>query len=289
MRRKASIKVKLAGCAVVVLAMIVGPMIRSQLAMIGANGLLHPSRRTLDAANRPGYESVSFAGADVRLAGWKIRSRTARRGTLVYLHGVADNRGSAVAAVERFAQRGFDVVTYDSRAHGASGGDVCTYGFYEKHDLSRVIDQVDSGAVVVMGTSLGAAVALQAAAEEPRIAAVVAAESFADLRTVASERAPWFFDHAVVSHAFALAEQRGGFRVDEVSPVAAASRIRVPVFVIHGVDDVETPPEHARRIFGALAAGRRLRLVERAGHNQSLTPAVWSEVENWIDSVLPRG
>ena len=232
MRRKASVKVKLAGCAVVVLAMIVGPMIRGQLAMIGANGLLHPSRRTLDAANRPDYESVSFAGADVRLAGWKVPSRTEWRGTLVYLHGVADNRGSAATAVERFAQRGFDVVAYDSRAHGASGGDVCTYGFNEKHDLSRVIDQLDRGPVVVMGTSLGAAVALQAAADDARIAAVVAAESFADLRTIASERAPWFFDRAVVERAFGLVEQLGRFHVDDVSPVVAASRIRVPVFVM---------------------------------------------------------
>jgi fermentation-respiration switch protein FrsA (DUF1100 family) len=60
------------------------------------------------------------------------------------------------------------------------------------------------------------------------------------------------------------------------------------VFVIHGADDLETPPEHSRRIFGALGAGRRLRLVEGAGHNRSLTPAVWSEIENWIDSVLPQ-
>jgi pimeloyl-ACP methyl ester carboxylesterase len=234
---------------------------------------------------------VGFAGADVTLAGWRVPARTApRRGTIVYLHGVADNRGSSIAAVDRFASRGFDVVAYDSRAHGDSGGDVCTYGFYEKRDLSRVIDQIDAHPVFVIGSSLGAAVALQAAADDPRIAAVVAAESFADLRTVASERAPWFFENAVVHRAFARAEELGRFRVDDVSPVVAASRIKVPVFVIHGAADVETPPAHSRRIFASLLGpGKRLRLVDGVGHNHSLTPAVWSEIEHWIDDIATKG
>jgi hypothetical protein len=32
------------------------------------------------------------------------------------------------------------VIAYDSRAHGESGGDACTYGFFEKEDLRRVLD-----------------------------------------------------------------------------------------------------------------------------------------------------
>lgn len=89
-----------------------------------------------------------------------------------------------------YGPRGFDVVAYDSRAHGESDGDVCTYGFYEARDLHRVLDTVAPGPVVLFGTSLGAAVALQETAGDPRVTAVVAAETFSDLRTVASERAP---------------------------------------------------------------------------------------------------
>jgi alpha-beta hydrolase superfamily lysophospholipase len=263
---------------------------RGQLATLGANGLLHPSRRPADVAPPADYKSVRFAGAGVALHGWRVASRTSlRRGTFVYLHGVADSRRSAVGAMERFANRGFDAVAYDSRAHGDSEGAACTYGFYEKRDLSRVLDQIEAGPIVVMGTSLGAAVALQAAADDPRIGAVIAAESFADLRSVASARAPWFFGDGVVSRAFTLAEQMGNFRVDDVSPVEAARRIKAPVFVIHGGADTETPPEHSRRIFNALAAPRQLRIVEGAGHNRSLTPAVWLEIDAWIDSILPSG
>ena len=256
----------------------------------GANGLLHPARRVLDATVRATHPQVTFAGADVVLAGWKFPASGVRRGTVVYLHGIADNRGSGLSAALRLSARGYDVVAYDSRAHGESGGEICTYGFYEKRDLQRVIDVLERGPVVVMGSSLGAAVALQAAAEDARISAVIAAESFSDLRTVASERAPWFFTAKTISHALALAEQQGSFQVDAVSPKDSARRISVPVMLIHGALDHETPPDHSQRIFDSLGGRKRLLLVEGAGHNQSLQPSsVWLEIERWLDSVLGSG
>jgi hypothetical protein len=60
---------------------------------------------------------------------------------------------------------------------------------------------------VLLGASLGAAVALQEAAEDPRVSAVVAAETFSDLRIVAAERAPFFFTRGIIGKALKLAEQ----------------------------------------------------------------------------------
>ena len=61
-------------------------------------------------------------------------------------------------------------VAYDSRAHGESEGDVCTYGFFEKRDLHQVLDSIGPGPIALVGTSRGAAVALQEAAEDARVA-----------------------------------------------------------------------------------------------------------------------
>ena len=85
------------------------------------------------------------------------------------------------------------------------------------------------------------------------------------------------------------AERLGRFDVEQVSPVKAASRISIPVLLVHGEKDVETPPEHSRRVFAALRGPKRLLLVQRAGHNQSLhPPEVWTEIVRWIDANLPR-
>ena len=92
----------------------------SQLPAAGAGGLLHPSRHRVTAPPPTGCEASTFAAGDVALRGWRCRTQVARRGTIIYLHGIADNRPSAEGVIRRFSTKGFDVVAYDSRAHGDS-------------------------------------------------------------------------------------------------------------------------------------------------------------------------
>ena len=205
---------------------------------------------------------------------------------IVYLHGVADNRGSGVGIAQRFGPKGYDVLTYDSRAHGESEGEECTYGFHEKRDLSRALDAIGAERAVLFGSSLGAAVALQAAAEDPRVRGVIAQSPFSDLEAVVRERAPWMATRAEIAAAFKIAEQRARFRIADVSPRLAAPRIRVPVLLIHGERDRETPADHSRRIYEALAGPRRLIVVPGAGHNDTLKDEeVWREIEAWLGTV----
>jgi pimeloyl-ACP methyl ester carboxylesterase len=199
---------------------------------------------------------------------------------------VADNRSSGVGAIERLGRRGFDVLAFDSRAHGESDGEICTYGFHETRDLQRIVDIAAAGPIVLLGTSLGAAVALQYAAEDSRVRAVIAVETFSDLRAVATERAPWFFTSSVIERAFEIAERQGQFEVAAVSTVRAAARIRAPVLLVHGDADLETSAEHSRRVLAALGGPRRLILVPGAGHNESLRPRVWAQIEDWLDTEL---
>lgn len=258
----------------------------SQFPAAGARGLLHPARHRVIGVPPTTCQDATFTGEGLDLKGWRCHASARPLATLVYLHGIADNRASAAGVIDRFGRRGFNVVAYDSRAHGESAGDACTYGFLEKRDLHRVLDTVGPGPIVLVGTSLGAAVAIQEAALDARVTAVVAAETFSDLRTVATERAPFFFTHGIIARAFQLAEQQGGFEVDAVSPVMAAAAIEIPVLLIHGAADSHTPPEHSRRILAALAGPKRLILVPGAQHNESLRGEVWGEIERWIEGVL---
>jgi pimeloyl-ACP methyl ester carboxylesterase len=253
-----------------------------QLPAIGAGALLHPWRRPVTDAVPAGCVDRAFEGNGITLRGWACEPSRAVA-TIVYLHGIADNRQSATGVIARYLPRGFRVIAYDSRANGASEGDACTYGFYEKTDLHRVIDALPAGPVVLIGTSLGAAIALQEAADDRRVVAVVAAETFSDLRTVASERAPFVFTPGTIERAFALAETEGRFTVDDVSPVRAAARITAPVLLIHGAADVDTPPAHSERVRAALKSPSKLILVPGAGHNHSLNGEdIWRQIESFI-------
>ena len=270
-----------------IVAVLLGWFVVSQVPAIAAAALLHPWRRAIPRLPPAPCVNATFEGAGgIAIRGWRCVPSAPPAGTVVFLHGVADNRMSGAGVVTRFLSRGFEAVTYDSRAHGESGGDFCTYGYHEKDDLRRVITALGARRVVVIGHSLGGAVALQAAAEDDRIASVIAVESFSDLQTVAGERA-FYLPAWLVVRAFRYAEQKGAFKASSVSPEQAASRIKVPVFVIHGTADNSTSPEHAKRIHAALAGPKRLLLVDGARHTQSLArPEVWNAIDQWIDAVL---
>jgi alpha-beta hydrolase superfamily lysophospholipase len=248
----------------------------------GANGLLHPMRHVA-AETILHHEDVAFRSDGLLLKGWLFRGRAPRRGLIVYLHGSSDNRGSGVGIAARLAPKGWDVLTYDSRAHGQSEGTECTYGYYEKRDVIAALDAVGARKAILFGASLGAAVALQAAPLDGRIQGVIAQSSFSDLETVARERAPWFATRGEIAEAFALAERQAHFRVADVSPVRSAGHITVPVLLIHGDADTETRPDHSRRIFAALAGPKQLLLVPGARHNDVLGgDDVWQTIEAWL-------
>jgi len=251
----------------------------------GANALLHPQRRPMTRQPDRPFDAVVFEGEGVKLKGWWFHAPN-KRGTVIFLHGLSDNRGNGVGVADHFLDRGYDVIEYDSRAHGESEGDACTYGFYEKQDLRRVLDRIEAKPIAVMGVSLGAGIALQAAAEDRRIVGVVAVSSFSDLRTAGRERAPWFASKGNLAEAFAIAEKEGKFRADDVSPMAAAALIKVPTLVIHGEKDDETPAAHSDRIFAALHEPKRLIMVPNAGHNHVLNADVWREIDTWIDAAM---
>jgi alpha-beta hydrolase superfamily lysophospholipase len=248
----------------------------------GAAALLHPSRRALTEKPPLPAEEVVIESDGVSLKGWLFRAQGERRGTVVYLHGAADNRASVKGVAKRYVPRGYDVLAYDSRAHGSSTGDACTYGFYEKRDLAKAIDQLGAPTVAVIGVSLGAAVALQAAAEDARISRVVAISSFSDLRAIASDRAPFFASAGNVREALTIAEGQAHFVVDEVSPVRSAGRLAIPVLLIHGTVDEDTKPVHSERVFAALKDPRRLLLIPNGGHPPNLDEATWRIIDEWL-------
>jgi len=111
---------RLALIGVAVLLVMAAAIAAAQLPAIGAGGLLHPFRRRLNAERPAGCADVTFAGQGVSLKGWRCAASSAPRGTIVYLHGIADNRASAGGVIARFGKRGFDVIAYDARAHGES-------------------------------------------------------------------------------------------------------------------------------------------------------------------------
>jgi alpha-beta hydrolase superfamily lysophospholipase len=123
---------------------------------------------------------------NVRLRGWKVRPRFANGDWVLLLHGVSDNRTGMTGQAGLLLRHGYSVVMMDSRAHGESGGSTATYGWLERRDTRAIVDALYATEMprnlFALGSSMGAAIALESAGVEPRIAGVVAESSFSDLR-----------------------------------------------------------------------------------------------------------
>jgi uncharacterized protein len=283
-RRGASLWALLWAMVLVVLAG--APMSGCMPPSWASGSVLYPSRRPVKKSPLLDHRDVELQVDDMQLKGWLFPATGARRGTVIYLHGFSENRSQSLDVVPHLVSQGLDVLAYDSRGHGESEGETCTYGYHERGDVLRAIDSLEPGPVVLMGISLGAAVALQAAAEDPRVTAVVALATFSDLETIVAERAPWFASQGNVSRTLEQVESKGAFPVAEASPVAAAAEIQAPVLLIHGADDRKIHPAHSQLVYDALTSRKRLIVIPGARHLVLLDDALWREIDDWIDLAL---
>jgi hypothetical protein len=177
---------------------------------------------------------------------------------------------------EVLVRRGFTVFLYDARRHGESGGTYCTYGFYEKHDPTTILNylfarpDIQVGRVGLFGASMGAAVAIQAAALDDRITAVVAESGFATLRSVFDDyqkrmiKLPWHYLRNIV---IKRSELMAHFKASAVSPLEAVRQIRIPLLLVHGTADDRIRSAYTERVYENASPPKELWLIQGARHD----------------------
>jgi alpha-beta hydrolase superfamily lysophospholipase len=271
-------------------------------------GVLHPANLNPErvdeaeqAFNRTGATKTDFtvrANDGVELRGWKVVPASPNGDWVLLFHGVSDNRTGDLGHAEFLLRHGYSVVMMDSRAHGKSG-DMATYGWKERYDTVAITDALYTTEKVrhlyAHGVSMGAAIALQSAAVEPRLAAVSAEDPFANLREVTYDYAGLdvspFLGKTLFRPASIFAMRAvaltGGFNPDEVSPEKAVALRPFPVLLICGTNDHRIPCRHAEAIYNAAMGPKQLWIVQGAGHASALGQAP-AEYENRVVSFFEK-
>jgi len=177
---------------------------------------------------------------------------------------------------------GYSVTLMDARAHGESDGDVATYGWLERNDSRAILDALIAvehpAHIFALGESMGAGIALQFAAVDPRIEAVVAESPFASLREASYDYAglqanPWLGKTLFAPGAWAMlarGQSLAGFSAADVSPVRSVAQRSVPVLLICDAADTTLPCRHAELIYKAATGPKSLWVVPNAFHTAAL-------------------
>jgi len=113
-------------------------------------------------------EVVQIPTSDgIRLKGYWYPIEGQKSGkTIILGHGYTATAGCMLALVEPLHKMGWNVLAFDFRAHGASKGKKSSLGFHEAKDIAAAVRWAhqnrpqESGAMVYMGHSMGAAACL---------------------------------------------------------------------------------------------------------------------------------
>ena len=236
------------------------------------------------------FENISFnSNLDgVDLKGWWIPAQIKgisfdSKKTVIFGHGYRDTRDlSAIhdlALAKRLTEEGYNVLMFDFRNSGQSGGTVTSVGLFETYDMLSAVQYAKvnkkSNNISLIGWSMGAAVSIMAGTQSPYVDKIVADSSFDDLETYLKVNLPvWsnlpnFPFTTEIMDTLPVVE---GLEPKKVSPLNAVKNLgNRKLFLIHSKDDKSIPYENSVEIYNSVQnkANVTLWLTTKADHIRS--------------------
>jgi uncharacterized protein len=188
---------------------------------------------------------------------------------ILYLHGVRWNLTGQLFRIEQLHALGYSVLAIDYRGFGQSHGELPSETtVYEDARIAWERFQTlqpDPSKRLIYGHSLGGAVAIDLAAELGKqlplpVRGLVIESTFTSLADVATAVA-----NTSLPVRWLLSQ-----KFDSIDKIAD---IRMPLLVVHGLDDRYVPPRFSEQLFKAAQEPKRLMLVPGASHNNSMSLA----------------
>lgn len=227
------------------------------------------------------YEDVVFtAGDGVRLHGWYVPG--SGDVTLLWFHGNAGNISHRLSNLkEMHDELAVNIFIFDYRGYGQSRGTPSEQGTYldAKAALDSLKSREDASIhkIVYYGRSLGGALAVELATQEPPYGLVLES-SFPSVPYMAREANPFLPLWRLLRTKYDSA--------------AKVPRLQVPLLQIHGDSDGTVPLETGRALFEAANTPKEFYVIPGADHNDTYLvggTAYWEKLREFIDSLIRSG
>ena len=219
------------------------------------------------------FEDVYFPTNDnLKLHGWFLPAQGEVKGTVLFLHGNAENISTHIGSVYWLPARGFNVFLPDYRGYGKSEGAPSLAGSMADIEsaLAYVLQHksVDAKRVVVFAQSLGGSLSTYAIANSPNqknIRALIIEGAFSDYRGIAQEKLSDFWLTWPIQWPLS-------FIVDNrFSPIKFINKINeLQTLFIHGDADKVVPVRHGRTLYEAANAPKDLWIISGGQHIDTL-------------------
>jgi hypothetical protein len=213
------------------------------------------------------------AAGGVRIHGWYVAHEHPRAAVL-FAHGNAGNITHRDEALRALHNRvGVSVLIFDYRGYGRSSGKPTGQGILADARAARAWlarrEKIPEKQIVLMGESIGGAVAVDLAADGAR--GLIVQNSFASLPEVAAYHMPWI-----------------PVRLMMRTRLDSAARIRQyhgPLLQSHGDRDTIVPLASAKRLFAAANEPKKFILIPGGDHNDLHSPEYYEQVREFVESL----
>lgn len=234
------------------------------------------------------FETVYITTKDnIKLQGWYIKTNNALKGTVILFHGHGSKKSSVLEEAAGFRQMGYNTFLLDFRAHGSSGGNTTTIGYYETEDVKLAYDFIkDKGEknIVLWGISMGAATITKAMNDYPlQPSKVILEMPFASILQAAEGRIKMMGlpGEPLATFITFWGGTLHGFWAFNMRPSEFAKKLTMPVLLQWGRKDPRVQQVETDAVYNNLPGKKELVIYETAGH-ESLCE---KEHRKWMETV----
>ena len=253
--------------------------------------LFYPTREHVTDLHSVGIpvKDISLETPDkVRLSAWfvpsfdpKTKTETPAKGTILFLHGNAENISTHILGVLWLSFEGYNIFALDYRGFGHSQGTPSLGG--AETDIQTALHWLvenQAGDIFVLGQSIGGALTLSAIDKSPdkdKVSALVIDSAFSSTHKIAREKIGasyvlWAFQYPI------------SWTVAENNPLKHAKRLTLPkLFITTETDDI-VPASHTLRLYEQAAEPKKIILVPHGKHIRALNdPTVRLAVLDFLE------
>ncbi|HEY4759383.1 MAG TPA: alpha/beta hydrolase [Thermoguttaceae bacterium] len=220
------------------------------------------------------FEDAYFQAADgTKLHGWYV-PHDSPKAVILFCHGNAGNITHRADILEELNDIGASVLIFDYRGYGRSQGKPSEKGVLADARAARAWlakrEKIPEKNVVVMGESIGGAVAVDLAAKDGA-KGLVLISTFTNLPELAAYHYPIFPVRLLMRSQF-----------DSVGLIA---KYKGPLLQMHGDVDTIVPIKFGRKLFEAANEPKQFLVIHNHDHNDPLPQKFYTALKTFLEKL----